>query len=60
MFPTPMHPMVIRSEGGLAPNTEAGTIAGAANAAPAVTADAFKKLRRLIRSMVRLLLDVMA
>jgi hypothetical protein len=59
MFPTPMHPMVIRSEGGLAPSTEAGTTAGAANAAPAVTADTFKKLRRLIVLLTGWFLHVM-
>jgi hypothetical protein len=48
MFPTPIHPMVIRSEGAAAPKTEDGTIEGIANAAPAVTAASRKNCRRLM------------
>ena len=49
MFPTPMHPIVIRSDGAAAPNTEDGTMLGIANAAPAATADPRKNCRRLMR-----------
>jgi len=44
MFPTPMHPMVIRLDGAAAPKTEDGTIVGIAKAAPAAGAALPQKL----------------
>ena len=49
-----MHPMVIRSDGAFAPNTDDGTMVGRPIAAPAVTADALKKPRRLIPLLTEL------
>jgi hypothetical protein len=42
-----MQPMVMRLLGAFAPNTEEGTIAGKAIAAPAATAEPFKNCRRV-------------
>jgi hypothetical protein len=58
IFPTPMHPMAIRSDGALAPNTDDGTMAGTANAAPAAKADERRRLLRLMALLLSLLLEL--